>query len=293
MTVFTLKITGIILMTLDHLDIAFSGAPQFFHYLGRAAAPIFCFALAQGLRHTHDRRRYLLRLYLASLAMEMLNMLFHWLWHVSISNNIFYSWFLSAGVIVLYEIWKKEPKKGKRLTAGVLFVQCFHLGLFVINQVSSGVLFKTTVWLSDRLYNRIGGILTLVPSCEGGLIWILLTVLFYRAGDSKRRLIQGYLSYWILYTLLICTNLSIRIRHMADALNLDIFRSAAEYFFAVFGCPYFPKSHVYWKLTWYGWMIIFALPILLLYNGKQGRRWKCFFYLYYPLHLYVLCFLSL
>ena len=38
----------------------------------------------------------------------------------------------------------------------------------------------------------------------------------------------------------------------------------------------------------YQWMMVFALPLMLLYNGKQGLKMKYFFYLYYPLHVYAL-----
>ncbi len=45
-------------------------------------------------------------------------------------------------------------------------------------------------------------------------------------------------------------------------------------------------------LTWdYQWMMVFALPLLLLYNGRRGNDTaiaKWFFYVFYPAHLWVL-----
>lgn len=41
----------------------------------------------------------------------------------------------------------------------------------------------------------------------------------------------------------------------------------------------------------YNWMMIFALPLLMLYNGERGPRTfaaKYFFYIVYPLHLWIL-----
>lgn len=35
------------------------------------------------------------------------------------------------------------------------------------------------------------------------------------------------------------------------------------------------------------WMIL-ALPFMLLYNGRRGGEHKYFFYLYYPLHQFVI-----
>lgn len=40
------------------------------------------------------------------------------------------------------------------------------------------------------------------------------------------------------------------------------------------------------------WLMIFAVPLLALYNGKQGRKDKWFFYIFYPSHLAVLYIIS-
>ena len=42
----------------------------------------------------------------------------------------------------------------------------------------------------------------------------------------------------------------------------------------------------------YQWMMIFSLPIMLLYNNRQGRKTKYLFYIYYIVHIVLLCMLS-
>lgn len=36
------------------------------------------------------------------------------------------------------------------------------------------------------------------------------------------------------------------------------------------------------------WMMVFALPLILMYNGKRGPNIKYFFYIFYPLHIWIL-----
>ncbi len=36
------------------------------------------------------------------------------------------------------------------------------------------------------------------------------------------------------------------------------------------------------------WMMVFSLPFMLMYNGKRGFNLKYFFYIFYPLHIWIL-----
>ncbi|MGO0861946.1 TraX family protein, partial [Clostridioides difficile] len=42
----------------------------------------------------------------------------------------------------------------------------------------------------------------------------------------------------------------------------------------------------------YQWMMIASLPFMLLYNGEKGKSMKYLFYLYYPIHIYLLYILG-
>ena len=62
----TLKLIAIVAMTLDHVAWYFlpftSATAQVFHVVGRVTAPIMCFFIAEGYRHTRSFKNYALRL---------------------------------------------------------------------------------------------------------------------------------------------------------------------------------------------------------------------------------------
>lgn len=62
----TLKSIALVLMLLDHIHyfFAFTGVvPELFSMLGRLSAPLFLFCTVEGFAHTHDRKRYFLRIW--------------------------------------------------------------------------------------------------------------------------------------------------------------------------------------------------------------------------------------
>lgn len=58
------------------------------------------------------------------------------------------------------------------------------------------------------------------------------------------------------------------------------------------GTPDFITFHLF-PFADFQWMMIAALPIILLYNGKKGVGFKYFFYFYYPIHIIILYFIGL
>lgn len=43
-----------------------------------------------------------------------------------------------------------------------------------------------------------------------------------------------------------------------------------------------------WIYESFQWMMVFSLPLILSYNGKRGRGMKYLFYVFYPIHIWVL-----
>ncbi|MCT4687170.1 TraX family protein [Vallitalea sp.] len=60
---------------------------------------------------------------------------------------------------------------------------------------------------------------------------------------------------------------------------------------------YFQTILPAYNQSWYilkneQWLMVLALPFMVLYNGKRGGKCKYFFYLFYPIHIYVLYILG-
>ena len=70
-----LKTVALVLMVLDHIHyfFEFTGwVPIWFNMLGRLSAPLFLFCTVEGFAHTHDRRRYFIRIWGIGTAMAAL-----------------------------------------------------------------------------------------------------------------------------------------------------------------------------------------------------------------------------
>ena len=70
-----LKTIALVLMVLDHIHyfFEFTGCiPTVFSMLGRLSAPLFLFCTVEGFAHTHDRRRYFIRIWAIGAAMAAL-----------------------------------------------------------------------------------------------------------------------------------------------------------------------------------------------------------------------------
>ena len=67
-----LKTIALVLMVMDHIHyfFEFTGVvPEWFSMLARLSAPLFLFCTVEGFAHTHDRRRYFLRIWAIGTAM--------------------------------------------------------------------------------------------------------------------------------------------------------------------------------------------------------------------------------
>lgn len=92
--------------------------------------------------------------------------------------------------------------------------------------------------------------------CEGNLPFVALGITYFYIRENRKKMI-------IIYTI-----------------------------FSLISFPFFNFSFENAFYNNYQWMMIFSLPLILLYNGKKGYGLKYLFYVYYPVHVFLLFLIS-
>lgn len=259
-----LKEIALALMLLDHIHyfFAFTGAvPEWFSMLGRASAPLFLFCTVEGFAHTHDRKTYLLRLWALGAGMGVIQFLIG----LGIGQRAdgFYPMNgvlrdLTVACLLWQGIdWLRQRRFGRALAliggAGVLWPAVSLALMSVLPPVGQLPLYLLS-W-------------TVLPnwafSTDGGVAFILGGVLLYAL--RERRLAQALVwAAWALFT-----DLGSVLWLLQNGWGLGRL-----------------------LLTCYQWMEVFAVPLMLLYNGQRGAGHKKLFYWFYPAHVYLLYALS-
>ena len=249
MTSTTIKILALILMLIDHIAVFIPGIPIWFHWIGRLSAPLFVYTMVWGLHYTHDRKKYLKRLYFFGAAMAVMNLILNNIVknpYSPITNNIFVMFFLIGAIVSIKEYKKENPIEGKKM-----------MRKFIIFQILSTIICVLGMILVP-LNNSIMFFSALFPNlifCEGSFIFVFLGVLMYYYKDTKINTSKSYGTFCIVYFLITLSTGA----NLNNLLFVD-----------------------------YQWMMIAALPLMLCYNGKKGIGLKYLFYFFYPLHIFIL-----
>ncbi len=229
-----LKIIALILMFTEHFglylgDILSARVPLYLEYTGRIVAPIFFFLAVESYFKTSNRRRYIIRLYVWAIMMQVGNFIISRIVQTSfqpenffpVAQNIFLSIAVGVSLIAAFE-WG-HAQSGIKKWGGFALA-----GLFAFASL-----------LTEASYN--------------GLAMLIVFYFFY---NKKPALYFAYAGLCVLFFLWGLTNL--------------------EYF---------------WEFE-FQWMMIAALPLMILYNGERGRYGlKYLFYAFYPLHIWILYFI--
>ncbi len=267
MSTTTLKLVALFSMLADHIASFIPGIPIWFHWVGRLSASLFLFCMVWGFYYTRDRKKYLIRMYCYSVSMAIINficnnVLINYLGKTPYSymlNNVFAELFCICVVIWLIEYIRSDKKKGTKLMLGFLAIQIVTTAscIYILNHEH---LYSLEQLISALTGNFIFN--------EGLLIGEIYGILLYFSRDSKKKLILVH----IIGTIMLTTTNIVWYYVMDPSLKFSI---------------------EYWFVMNPQWMMIGALPLMLLYNGQKGRGLKHLFYLFYPIHIVVLFLISI
>lgn len=251
LTGFQLKYFAAFLMVLDHLYVYLSDImfiPVQFKWLGRVVAPIFVYMTVEGYRYTRNKKKYLLRLYIAHILMSLMNNLVMKILPstsgIIISNSMFGTMF----IVVLYLLivdFLIDAVKNKSIKKTIIGIVLFLLPIII------NILFL--IFMATLPLWTLGLVMTFVPMpllVEEGLFFALLGIVFYLNRNNKKNQIISYI-----------------------LISLFFFLNAI-------------KSRGI--LIDYQWMMIFASIFIYLYNGERGNGSRNFFYIFYPGHIYII-----
>lgn len=259
MSGFILKMIALVFMIIDHIGEFF---PEFvpiqFRWIGRISAPIFLFCMVEGLVYTRNRKKYLCRIYIGSVVMSLGSIILSLLYpnaKVPLINNIFATMFLIGVLVTLLELKPKKKKIG--YSAIFILIQLgIAIGMLIFIDSTNG--YVNTLKLVSYCY-AIGGIIPNIVFCDGGFLWVIMGLFMYFLRKRKSVFIGTYIAFSLGHILLTIP--------YGISVNMLLY-------------------------TNYQWMMIAALPFILVYNGTRGKNIKWFFYIFYPIHIWLLFMIS-
>lgn len=141
----TLKIIAIVTMLIDHIGAAVIARMMFASFLeeevlyqiyrctrtiGRVAFPIFCFLLVEGFFHTHDAKKYAIRLGIFAVLSEIpFDLAFHSTLLETNSQNVFFTLLIGFLTMMAYQKAEQKLAQNAGLFRAVVFVLIVMTGM--------------------------------------------------------------------------------------------------------------------------------------------------------------------
>lgn len=164
MSVFVLKLIGIISMLFDHTGYIIYKNFSFMNYIGRFAFPIFAFLITEGFIHTRDVKKYFLRLFLFALISQAPYMLFISTFTSIFELNILFTFCLGLLMLILLEKINNRFLKALIVIFTCIIAQTFKFdyGWFGIATIFIFYKFKDNKILMNTLFVLSALILNLI-----------------------------------------------------------------------------------------------------------------------------------
>ena len=290
-----LRMIAIAFVILDCIGTFIPGASIGFRWAGRLAAPLFLLCMAWSMDRVRDRKMYLLCLYLCSVGMAVLNLVFSFpsLFpgaYTAVSTDLFSTLFASGSLILLYKYGREHPEK-RGLIWGIY--GAWQLGGAFVWCILSEIYGLSTTIL--QLIFTICGNLFLA---EGSSLLVAMGFLFYITKEKKRVLRFIYCMICFVFFINASTGIFGR---MLSYLGSDVVLVVAELLtglsmYGTWVTANFSLDHLLYHD--YQWMMIAALPLLLLCREKAeqraGRKIEKAYLsgALYPVSVYVLWFMG-
>lgn len=273
---YQLKIIALAFMTLGHIVmtwdilIPFVAENRFIlEGISRFSAFLFLYTAVDGSHYTRSKTKLLTRLYLAGLILASINLVLREN-GVFANFNIFYSIFYTLLYCFLIEhlISSFKSKNVRSIVFSVIGI-CVTLLPQYINQFASSGISDVIPNLSIDTRFLIVKVTEAVfadpLTVEYGVLYILIGVLWYFIRDRR----------WQCVMLTLLSVGSFIGNYYSNLIGETL---GGEAFYAIFLDGQY--------------LMVFAIPFILLYNGERGRRSKWFFYLYYPIHYHIIIFIA-
>ena len=262
-----LKTIALALMVLDHIHymFAFTGViPEWFSMLARISAPLFLFCTVEGFAHTHDRKRYFLRIWAIATAMGTVEFLMIYAGALRRGDGFYPLNAIMQDFALLCIVWQgidwlRQKQVGKGLLAIALPTAWpfLILGLLTLFPQIQGAPVASSVlaYLITAPLPMWTGI------TDGGWAYMLGGIVLYALYHHKRLRIIAWAA------VMFCTDFIL-------------------VYLSVRNQPGFAFSQMF--TTYYEWFGVAAVIPLALYNGQRGSGHKQLFYWFYPAHIYLL-----
>ncbi len=230
MNALVLKIIAMPLMLCDHMwSTVLPGFPRL-TTIGRISFPIFAFQIAEGFDKTHDRKKYLKRVFIFALISELpFNLMVGGGWFYPFHQNVMFTFCLAILAMMLLEAAKKKGKLLFVLTFVVLLPVSYILGFITfVDYYGYGIwmvllfyLFKDMRWgwigeLAGMIYINwvmIGGLVFIVPILghtaeipeQGLAVLALIPIWLYngKQGPHSKAIQYAYYAFYPVHMLVL------------------------------------------------------------------------------------------
>lgn len=258
---------------------------QLMRMIGRVAFPIFCFLLVEGMIHTHNKWRYALRLGLFALLSEIpFDLAFYakpFFWGY---QNVYFTLFIGLLVLIGFDQvqnnwsdkkWLPVPAAAGAVATGFFAAYLTNKAILLFNNLSYGMDYASGRTLDQETFLILFASLSIVSL----IVYYVMgkTGSFANAGSRFTDL--GILVAGFMLAEVLRTDYS-GFGVLTIAVMYGLRRSSLKSMLG--GCITLTIMSL-GEVT-----AFFDLALAYLYNGKRGWNLKYVFYLFYPVHLFIL-----